>query len=343
MAAAFEWIARAPRRGARAGGARPRDGRPRLVARARVRRARAGDRRGLAARGPGGSLTAPLRVAVVADYREEGWHSMDLVAEMLGRWIPGAGGGDVRAEVLRPPFHRRLSWNGNAPSVRDRVINRYWDYPRWLRCQVARFDVFHVADHSYAHLVHVLPAQRTVVSCHDVDAFLPFASGEDRRKSQLPIFLSRRSFTGLQRAAAILCISESTRSALNTLPGIDAARSRVVPLGVDSSFTPAAERDCGSCRQRAAGTVRRGRGSAARRQHDRSQADRHPAARVRRGARRAAVRAARARGRAADRGPGRARARPRDRRRNRAAAVSGRRNAGGRVSTRRADAAHLGA
>ncbi len=166
---------------------------------------------------------------------------MDLVAEMLGRWIPEAAGGDVRSEVLRPPFHRRLSRNGNAPSVRDRIINRYWDYPRWLRRQVARFDVFHVADHSYAHLVHVLPAQRAVVSCHDVDAFLPFAAGEDRRKShksQLPIFLSRRSFTGLQRAAAILCISQSTRSALITLPEIDAARSRVVPLGVDSSFTP---------------------------------------------------------------------------------------------------------
>jgi len=163
---------------------------------------------------------------------------MDLVAEMLGRWIPEAAGADVQSEVLRPPFQRRLSRNGSAPSVRDRIINRYWDYPRWLRSQVGRFDVFHVADHSYAHLVHVLPAQRAVVSCHDVDAFLPFATGEDRRKSLLPIFLSRRSFTGLQRAAAILCISESTRSALNTLPGIDAARSRVVPLGVDASFTP---------------------------------------------------------------------------------------------------------
>jgi glycosyltransferase involved in cell wall biosynthesis len=192
---------------------------------------------------------------VVADYREEGWHSMDLVAEMLGRWIPEASDGAVHSEVLRPPFHRRLSRRGTAPSVRDRIINRYWDYPRWLQRQVDRFDVFHVADHSYAHLVHVLPARRTVVSCHDVDAFLPFAAGADRRTSQLPIFLSRRSFTGLRRAAAILCISESTRLALNVLPDIDEAKSRVIPLGVDSSFTPAssatadgdAERLLGPC------------------------------------------------------------------------------------------------
>jgi glycosyltransferase involved in cell wall biosynthesis len=185
-----------------------------------------------------------LRVAVIADYREEGWYSMDLVAEMLGRWVPKAA--DVTAEVLRPPFRRRLSRDHGTPSVRDRIINRYWDYPRWLRRQVPRFDVFHVADHSYAHLVHVLPRGRAVVSCHDVDAFMPFAAGEDHRKSQLPVFLSRRSFTGLQQAAAILCISESTRSALCALPRIDVARARVVPLGVDASFTPAfdSKADC---------------------------------------------------------------------------------------------------
>src|SRR4029078_7633516 len=65
-----------------------------------------------------------------------------------------------------------------------------------------------------------------------------FAPSGARHKTHLPIFLSRRSFTGLQRAAAILCISESTRSALTTLPGIDAARSRVVPLGVGPAVTP---------------------------------------------------------------------------------------------------------
>ena len=155
--------------------------------------------------------------------------------------------------------------------------------------------------------------------------------------------LSRRSFTGLQRAAAILCISESTRSALNDAPrdrrGAVASRATGRRLVLHAS----AERDRGWRRQAAAGAVRRGRRSAARRQHDRSQADRHPAARLRRGARRPAVRAAPARRRAADRRPGRARARPQDRRRNRAAAVSGCWNAGGRVSARRVDAAHLGA
>ena len=32
------------------------------------------------------------------------------------------------------------------------------------------FDVFHIVDHSYAHLVRVLPADRTVVTCNDIDA-----------------------------------------------------------------------------------------------------------------------------------------------------------------------------
>ena len=53
----------------------------------------------------------------------------------------------------------------------DRVINRYWDYPRWLERRAAEFALFHIVDHSYAHLASGLPAGRSIVSCHDVDAF----------------------------------------------------------------------------------------------------------------------------------------------------------------------------
>ena len=53
----------------------------------------------------------------------------------------------------------------------DRLLNRMWDFPRFARKQVSRFDVFHVCDHSYAQLVHALPAERTGVYCHDLDTF----------------------------------------------------------------------------------------------------------------------------------------------------------------------------
>ena len=48
---------------------------------------------------------------------------------------------------------------------------RFFDYPRVLAALDASFDVYHVVDHSYAHLLHGLPAGRTLVTCHDLDTF----------------------------------------------------------------------------------------------------------------------------------------------------------------------------
>ena len=65
------------------------------------------------------------------------------------------------------PVLGRRPWFRNA----DRLLNRFVNYPRYLRQHASEFDVFHIVDHSYAQLVHELPAARTVVTCHDLDTF----------------------------------------------------------------------------------------------------------------------------------------------------------------------------
>ena len=57
-----------------------------------------------------------------------------------------------------------------ALDTADRVINRFWDYPKLMRPLRGRYDLFHIVEHSYAHLALVLPAGRAVVTCHDLDA-----------------------------------------------------------------------------------------------------------------------------------------------------------------------------
>jgi hypothetical protein len=37
----------------------------------------------------------PIRVGIVCDLREEGWHSMDLVADMLLEVLPSIAGGEI--------------------------------------------------------------------------------------------------------------------------------------------------------------------------------------------------------------------------------------------------------
>src|SRR5206468_7193704 len=157
----------------------------------------------------------PLRVGLVTDMLEERWPSMDLVADMLREHLGARAAVDVQAIQLRPPMVRRLT---RVPRLRDRaksdtldrVVNRFWDYPRWLAGRRHDFDVFHVVDHSYAHLVGVLPAARTVVTCHDTDAFLALIDA-GRSDSALPKLFGRRICAGLQKAGRVVCPSAATR------------------------------------------------------------------------------------------------------------------------------------
>jgi glycosyltransferase involved in cell wall biosynthesis len=92
--------------------------------------------------------------------------------------------------------------------------------------------VFHVLDHSYAHLVNHLPAERTLVTCHDVDALVRHRqAGADA--SRLPSFLADRTARGLARAARVACPSRATAEALADLRAVPGDRIAVVPNGVD--------------------------------------------------------------------------------------------------------------
>ena len=82
------------------------------------------------------------------------------------RWRPPASA--PRSAGL-PPGCRRPA--GAAAFNADRLLNRFVHFPRYARRAVPRFGLFHVADHTYAQLVHALPAGRTGVYCHDLDAF----------------------------------------------------------------------------------------------------------------------------------------------------------------------------
>ena len=50
-----------------------------------------------------------LRVALLADYLEEGWPSMDLVAEMLLDRLSREHAATIDVTLIRPSLQRRLS------------------------------------------------------------------------------------------------------------------------------------------------------------------------------------------------------------------------------------------
>jgi glycosyltransferase involved in cell wall biosynthesis len=185
-----------------------------------------------------------LRVAVICDFAEEGWPSMDLVGEMLCAQLESRHAETLSVTRIRPPFACRLS-RGNAAArgaharfSADRALNRFFDYPRLIRRMRGGFDVFHVVDHSYAHLVHELAAPRTIVTCHDLDAFDCLLGKDGKRRSPVFRAMARRILSGMRKAARVGCDTVATRDALAANGLVSPARLVVIPNGVHPACSP---------------------------------------------------------------------------------------------------------
>jgi glycosyltransferase involved in cell wall biosynthesis len=159
-----------------------------------------------------------IELALLCDYLEEGWPSMDLVGEMIIRCLQAEHADQLAPTVIRPPFSHRAGilaparWQKAARNA-DRLLNRFWDYPRQLRQIVRRsqFDLFHLVDHSYSQLVHALPPDRVVVTCHDLDTFRCLLEPKLEPRPSWFRAMARQILRGLQKAAAVACDSEATR------------------------------------------------------------------------------------------------------------------------------------
>lgn len=184
-----------------------------------------------------------LKVAIVADLLEERWPSMDLVADMLLERLRTEYAGVVEAELFRPRMRARatrvpIAGTQASAFALDRLTNRLWDYPRAARKIAPRFDVFHVVDHSYAQVVHALPAERTIVTCHDLDTFRSVLDPELERRSAPFRAMTRHILAGLCKAAHIACDTEATRDALVEKAHLDPSRTSVVLNGPHPSCSP---------------------------------------------------------------------------------------------------------
>lgn len=184
----------------------------------------------------------PKRVGVVADYLEERWPSMDLAAELTSLAIARHGEGAFHPAILRPKLARvlrgRVRLGEHGAQNADRYIGRYLAYPRWLKPRARGFDLFHVVDQSYAHLVHALPAGRTVVTCHDLDAFRSLIGDERRTRPFWFRQTMKRVLAGFQAAAHVICDSDAVRLEILAQRLVPRERLTVVPLPVHPDFGP---------------------------------------------------------------------------------------------------------
>ena len=188
-----------------------------------------------------------LRLATICDLLEEGWPSMDLVAEMLVGTLEGQHAESTHVTKICPPLKERAGhWSldfGPGSKKRlnaDRFLNRFWDYPRYVRRLRNDFDLFHIVDHSYSQLVHALPPERTIVTCHDLDTFKCLLEPEQEPRSIFFKAMMKKTLSGFRKAAFVTCDSDATRDQILEYKLISPERLAIVRLGVHPSCEPEA-------------------------------------------------------------------------------------------------------
>jgi glycosyltransferase involved in cell wall biosynthesis len=179
-----------------------------------------------------------LRLAVICDAVEEGWRSMDYVAEMLVKHLQEEHSDQFETVAITPRFFRVFERIAPGPSAfnADRAVTRFVTYPTSLLRSRSKFDLFHVADHSYAHLVHVLPRERTGVFCHDLDAFDPALLRERAPTATWRFAMARLQLEGLQRAAVVFHSTQGVRGRILDHRLIESRRLVEAPYGIAEEF-----------------------------------------------------------------------------------------------------------
>jgi glycosyltransferase involved in cell wall biosynthesis len=168
---------------------------------------------------------------------------MDLVADMLLGHLQADYADVLKAARICPPMRRRFTRNSATNGSRfnaDRFLNRFWDYPRFLRRHQSDFDLFHVLDHSYGQLLHELPPERTVVTCHDLDTFQSLLNPGQEPRSVFFRKMMSRTLGGFCQAARVTCDSVATRDELLSHNLVAPERVVVIPNGVHPSCSPEA-------------------------------------------------------------------------------------------------------
>ena len=196
-----------------------------------------------------------MRVGVICDFAEDRWYSMDLIGDMLVWHLNRDFAASIEATQIRPAMKSRF---GHLPRKADQFVNRFHEYPRLIRKIRGDFDVFHIVDHSYAHLVHDLPADKTVVTCHDLDAFRCLF--EPERDPRSPVFraMARRILSGLRKAARVACVSHTVEDEIAFRGILPPGRTAVVPNGVHPSCSASPDPAADAEATRLLGPVREG-------------------------------------------------------------------------------------
>ena len=138
---------------------------------------------------------------------------------------------------LKPqPIDRK----SQSPILRvHKFYERFWRFPQLVKHQVA--DVYHILDHSEAHITYGLKklGKPVAVTCHDL---INFYYKDNLQGSVTLPFLSHgmwlHAVKGMKSADSVVTVSSMTAKDATKILDIEPARISVVPNAVEAIFKP---------------------------------------------------------------------------------------------------------
>jgi glycosyltransferase involved in cell wall biosynthesis len=174
----------------------------------------------------------PVSVLLFRNIPEHGSRSMKRFADEMTRGLAAQSGVRARETTIHASRLHGYSLGRRL----DRYSSLFMRYPLHARRQSA--DVYHVLDHSYGHLLGWIPAERAVITCHDLMLLHAERENIGFRGRRLVLSRFRWETSFLRRAALVACVSEATASDVASLLRVDSSRIRVIPNGISSVFVP---------------------------------------------------------------------------------------------------------
>lgn len=182
-------------------------------------------------------------IALIANHPNDRRESMDRYVDMLSRELKGR---NWAVEVLRPrQFWPWLAKKHAALGKWLAYVDKFFRFPRFLRHHLQALKqrgqpiVVHICDHSDAVYVPSLAGYPHMVTCHDMIA-VRSALGE------LPMQLTRFTgriyqrliMRGLRQAAAIVCVSDTTRLEFERIAGPGHRKVAVIKNPLNYPYAP---------------------------------------------------------------------------------------------------------
>lgn len=169
--------------------------------------------------------TSKARICWLPALPDEGWASMDRYWAELTRCVREGQTAEFAISTpawLGPPPSYSTRSSSLKRNLRKRVL-----YP--LRCRFEHADLFHLLDHSYAHVLPHLPRKARIVAT--VFDLVPLEVSDSMTSAQVNRF--RQGVQHLTRADHLISISEVTKLKLHRLLGIPLDRVTVAVPGMD--------------------------------------------------------------------------------------------------------------